>query len=227
MPIEFFCQTCHSKLRTPDETAGKLVRCPKCGQLSRIPHDQFVGSIDEDVAKEPEQTDTQDASSAPQQIMPELPSTQPKYSPTLAPPTPANPYSARSSDRPESTYRLQPSGQHARQALIAPAWLMIAFSSIALLFASIGVLAFIVSLLDGRVRDDDMINLVMGLALGGLSLLSLFAGRAMIRQRYYSLAMIGAIGMVLWSICCCFLPLPIAIWSLVTLTRQDVKQQFR
>jgi hypothetical protein len=77
-----------------------------------------------------------------------------------------------------------------------------------------------------RVRDDDVINFVVGIGFGFLSLLSFGAGIAMIRQRFYSLALAGSISMILWSIFCCFFPLPVAIWNLVVLTRAGTRQQF-
>lgn len=37
MAIEFRCTQCGSLLRTPDETAGKMAKCPSCGQVLPIP----------------------------------------------------------------------------------------------------------------------------------------------------------------------------------------------
>ncbi|PQO47532.1 hypothetical protein [Blastopirellula marina] len=37
MPIEFLCTACPKKLRVPDDSAGKKVRCPSCGHLQVIP----------------------------------------------------------------------------------------------------------------------------------------------------------------------------------------------
>ncbi len=37
MPIEFQCSNCGKPLRTADNTAGKLAKCPKCGAVMTIP----------------------------------------------------------------------------------------------------------------------------------------------------------------------------------------------
>lgn len=37
MPIEFLCTACPKKLRVPDDSAGKKVKCPSCGHLQVIP----------------------------------------------------------------------------------------------------------------------------------------------------------------------------------------------
>lgn len=37
MAIEFRCTQCGSLLRVPDETAGKMAKCPSCGQVLPIP----------------------------------------------------------------------------------------------------------------------------------------------------------------------------------------------
>jgi hypothetical protein len=37
MPIEFPCEQCRQTLRVPDDAAGKLSRCPKCGHVGRAP----------------------------------------------------------------------------------------------------------------------------------------------------------------------------------------------
>lgn len=37
MPIEFRCDQCRKLLRTPDDTAGKLAKCPECGSVVTIP----------------------------------------------------------------------------------------------------------------------------------------------------------------------------------------------
>jgi hypothetical protein len=37
MPLLFGCDTCGLKLKAPDQHAGKLARCPKCGAKNRVP----------------------------------------------------------------------------------------------------------------------------------------------------------------------------------------------
>ncbi len=44
MPIEFTCPQCGQHLRTPDESAGKHARCPKCQQVIPVPTSQVAGT---------------------------------------------------------------------------------------------------------------------------------------------------------------------------------------
>ena len=37
MAIEFNCPKCQARIRTPDETAGKAAKCPKCSGIVNIP----------------------------------------------------------------------------------------------------------------------------------------------------------------------------------------------
>ncbi len=37
MAIEFECPGCQSRIRTPDEAAGKKARCPNCKQIAQVP----------------------------------------------------------------------------------------------------------------------------------------------------------------------------------------------
>lgn len=37
MPIEFNCQVCHQRLRTPDGSEGRQCQCPDCGTLVNVP----------------------------------------------------------------------------------------------------------------------------------------------------------------------------------------------
>jgi DNA-directed RNA polymerase subunit RPC12/RpoP len=226
MPIEFFCQTCHSKLRTPDETAGKLVRCPKCSQLSRIPSDQFVdvGEIDE----QPEFELTagfpalKETSAAPSYGTNYSPGVEPPYQPDAA----QNPYARPTADMPDSRYRMQPSGVKVRESLMAPGWMTIVVSALAMTIAFLGVASILASMIGQRVRDDDVGGLVMVMMFGGMATLSLLGGFAMVKQRFYLVAMLGSISMLLWGIFCCLIPLPIAIWSLVVLASVDTKLHF-
>ncbi|MFI4874498.1 MAG: hypothetical protein ACIALR_04145 [Blastopirellula sp. JB062] len=53
MPIEFLCAACPKKLRVPDASAGKKVKCPGCGQIQKIPaatSDDPLGDVIRDSA---------------------------------------------------------------------------------------------------------------------------------------------------------------------------------
>ena len=37
MPIRFLCYNCAAKIKVPDGTQGRKVKCPSCGSLQRVP----------------------------------------------------------------------------------------------------------------------------------------------------------------------------------------------
>lgn len=39
MPIRFYCEACTARIKVPDATEGKLVKCPGCGQAQRVPQE--------------------------------------------------------------------------------------------------------------------------------------------------------------------------------------------
>ena len=44
---EFACSTCDTQLRAPAEAAGRIVRCPKCGQTMPVPADDGIAFAEE------------------------------------------------------------------------------------------------------------------------------------------------------------------------------------
>ena len=40
MPIRFRCQDCSSRVKVPEGTQGKQVKCPRCGRIQSVPHHQ-------------------------------------------------------------------------------------------------------------------------------------------------------------------------------------------
>jgi hypothetical protein len=227
MPIEFFCQTCHSKLRTPDETAGKMVRCPKCGQLGRIPIDQHANSEEQTELEEDEDYEAGPAGASefsPSGHPPkDFSYSQPPYG---APPPGGNPYSQPMADAQRArTYRMEPTGEQSRAAIVLPGIFMMVFGGIGALWGLMGVLALLGVLFGGN-RGDELIGAIWLLTTGLFSLLAFFGGWAMVRQSNYSIAMIGTISMFISALTCCLLPVPIAIWSLVVLLNEENKRQF-
>ena len=90
MPIEFQCNICGTKLRTPDGTAGKKTKCPKCEYILAIPN--TTSSMQPDVS-------SQVSSSQPQKpVTPPQPSTSPQQqTPPPLPPIPPQPVSPQPS----------------------------------------------------------------------------------------------------------------------------------
>ncbi|WP_375771586.1 hypothetical protein NR798_12030 [Archangium gephyra] len=66
---------------------------------------------------------------------------------------------------------------------------------------------------------------LLGVGLGGLIA---FGGLQMTKFRMYGLALAASIISVIpcFSCCCCVIGLPVGIWSLVVLSRQDVRAAF-
>lgn len=48
MPIRFRCQDCSSRVKVPEGTQGKQVKCPRCGRVQSVPHlqDQSANNSD-------------------------------------------------------------------------------------------------------------------------------------------------------------------------------------
>ena len=59
MAIEFDCPNCRTRIRTPEEAAGKKARCPNCEQISPVPYSSPLPSLNPfgDAGSSPPQAD--------------------------------------------------------------------------------------------------------------------------------------------------------------------------
>ena len=57
MPIEFLCDQCGTKLRTPDGSSGKKTKCPKCEALLTIPEPSIASPPPVSVVAQPLNSD--------------------------------------------------------------------------------------------------------------------------------------------------------------------------
>ena len=219
MPIEFDCGRCQSRLRTPDDSAGKGARCPNCGSIETIPS----SSLPNETVSQSNSSDF-NADQLPQNaIFPELGNRKQVSSNPYAGPSPVP--SGQSS--PYGMGYKQLTLRSARQKLMAPAIVLIVWSSISLVCGSIVLVGMI---LDGpgNQMNGDAIGgaIVLGffLLLTGLTLIGSIS---MLRMKGYVLSFVGAITAILMGLGCCLLPTGFGVWALVILVDPDVKRFFR
>jgi hypothetical protein len=53
MPISIACPSCSAKLKAPDSSGGKSIKCPKCGEAVRVPVADDVDEAEETPRKRP------------------------------------------------------------------------------------------------------------------------------------------------------------------------------
>jgi len=188
MPIEFNCQQCRHRLRTPDDAAGKQSRCPQCGQIQTIPshgtEHSAVAEIDSACSGNPFADDARSSGLN------------------------SNPYGTPGSvDHHTAT----------RQTLTLPGSLLIVVAGLNIAFLALGLLAGTVSVIaDGAEPDDVMTFAFIGVTLV-VQFLILWGGINMVRRRGYAMALVGVIAaMTPLSLCWC-LHLPFGVWALVAL----------
>ena len=79
MPIRFACAQCDARVKTPDGSEGKKMKCPRCGHLQRVP-EKGAAAIIED----PPSETVEEATPAP-------PAATPQAEPAAAQPSPPPP----------------------------------------------------------------------------------------------------------------------------------------
>jgi len=73
MTIRFHCNECQSRVKVPDGTEGKKVKCPRCGNVQRVPEDDGLPSPGKSARKA--KADAQAQDQAQPQTEPETPTT--------------------------------------------------------------------------------------------------------------------------------------------------------
>jgi predicted Zn finger-like uncharacterized protein len=217
------CPQCQRQLRVPEEMVGRLVKCPTCST-------QFTVSA----AGQPSRAEA-------------LP-------PVEEPPAPRRreaeyeepPYEDEVRPRRRARYEDQDDARSAvRSLVLPPAICMLVYG---ILVVVLELLILVGNLLRGKeaVKQEAaqfqfgpqqvdaqtletawpfILGLVGVLALIGL--LVAFSGIQMMRFKTYGLALTGSIvAMLIFYPCCCVLGLPVGIWSIIILSRQDVKSAF-
>jgi hypothetical protein len=143
-----------------------------------------------------------------------------------------------------------------RDAVTIPAYLLMATGALVVLFWVINLLSSIVGggtgerelppefysdpnlmpfreflegMLSAQADGPSVMSILYSLLGLGLGALIAFGGLQMTKFRMYGVALAASIISMIpcFSCCCCVIGLPVGIWSLVVLSRQEVKAAFR
>ncbi|TWT38547.1 zinc ribbon domain-containing protein [Blastopirellula retiformator] len=230
MPIEFLCTECPKKLRVPDDSAGKKVKCPGCGHVQRIPTPEVA----------PEE--------------PPLPPPEPVTTRPLAAEEPnpfaentANPYQSPSASASTSSDYRAPTGggmteQTAKVLLTVPVAIILVAQAVNLLL-SVLLTGFAIFMLvsppnPADAADQAVVWISLASACGIGSILSIAAIGFLITvlfRKSYTMAWVGVLlGMIpCGAISNCptlllaILGFTAGIWAIVLLCLPEGKAQFR
>ncbi len=206
MPVQIRCESCSRKLRVPENLLGQTVRCPGCQATftARAEEEPTVALIDDE---------------------PQAPA--PSRARSRAP-EPAEYDAPRPRNR----------AQRAREALNLPSIFLMVHGGIAVvvgLLFGVGFVAHAQTIdvpivvppgqMHPRMFDymEAAGSVVGGFIYGGVSLATAIYMRSL---RRHSSAVIGSVVAMLPCSGCCLLGIPLGIWSLVILTRPEVKDVF-
>jgi hypothetical protein len=208
VPIQIDCPACRRSLRVPDELIGQLVKCPSC--LS-----EFTGT---------------EGTRAPQ--------LDPSYRPAehVPPPVrlPAPPAPIEDNDDWNDDFELRRRGidrDRARSEVFWPAVGLMTTAVIGLLVGAL-VLIFGIVEVDDAQTPDEKIHALRSLIQGPIAIASsiviLFGGYSMMQLKNHGLATTSAVlALVPCTSPCCVIGLPIGVWSMVVLTKMEIKRAFR
>lgn len=252
MAIEFDCPNCRTRIRTPDEAAGKKARCPNCEQISPVPYSSPLPSLNPfgDAGSSPPQADHSApwlppadafAPQGPQHFSgphqapypnPHAPPSANPFGEQLSPQhTPLNPYQSPSQYAALDATPLTP--EQVRAKLLGPAIGMTLGAAVC-----IGVIAFFAVLVW---FDDDFHADLQGAdqaeTIGGYVAFAFFVGMAilpsmfsllgpwaMFRGRGVVSAWLGTIAGLLPCNPCFFITAGFAIWGMVVLSDPRVQK---
>ncbi|EAQ80841.1 hypothetical protein [Blastopirellula marina] len=227
MPIEFLCTACPKKLRVPDNSAGKQVKCPSCGQLQVIPaatassqappSDDIVSSMRSD---------------GPNPFADDLDNPFQSPGPDASAPSPYAAKPRGSSGMTQET---------AKVLLTIPAAILLVIQAINFCFSALMICGMLYIMLNPpQGAKDDQQMLFLGMAVGGgvATIMSIGAivglGNAIFRKSYA----FSWVGMILGMMPCtlmfscltmlvALIAFPVGIWGIVMLCLPEGKAQFR
>ncbi len=218
MPLEFSCGQCGRQLRVPDDAAGKMTRCPACGNIQRAPTPD-VGSAPAPPSAEPINPFAERSS---------LERSESPLGPTSSKPfadqtTQHNPYAAPSYP---GNYG-QPyvvDEAYARAKVQGPAMaLMILFGLELAFMVFAGAIRLIASATGHADAWDALAQFLFFIPLFALIVHGAYK---MYRLENYNLAIAAAIFAMLPCSGCCILGVPIGIWALIVLQDPRVRAAF-
>jgi predicted Zn finger-like uncharacterized protein len=256
MPIEFNCPSCQAKIRTPDNSAGRSARCPKCSTVLTVPGASSASAVSSGSSAPP-------GFSSPPAVNPlgapsgnplgALPGNPLGTPPSGSIPNPfgdkphasfgssPNPYAPPSAAASQGYFQpMQPvrgSREQVRPWLLGPAIGITVVSAIGLVFMSMVVLGMAVdpdAIFNEAPQDPaeraGFYGFFVVYFIGGLltRLLQIIGAISLFRVRGYGLAMTAAIcAMLPCDVYCCIGSLPFGIWALIMLNKPEVKSAFQ
>jgi predicted Zn finger-like uncharacterized protein len=218
MPVIVDCPSCGRQLRVPDSLIGKRVKCTGC-----------------------ETTFTAAGEGVPEAV-PTRPA--PRSREPLPDPEPED--NERWEEEDEDEERPRPRRRRRRRRtdstagyVLPPAICLLVLAVVGLLVDTVGVVFALTApppKVDPNapelVRRFQQSSVGPGAAVAQgifvvVNLVVILSAIQMMRRQSYGLAMTGAIlGMLNIGNCCCLLSLPVGIWSVIVLCREDVKDSF-
>jgi len=85
MPIRFFCEACEARVKVPEGSEGRKMKCPRCSTVQRVPTDPAkhveAGALPPSQQKEGEKNKSSDSAEA---VIQEAPTGSPEPSPEMA-----------------------------------------------------------------------------------------------------------------------------------------------
>jgi hypothetical protein len=236
MPIEFSCSACQTKVRTPDDSAGKMARCPKCSTVLQIPAASTVNPPPPAFAPPPpgfSPLGSPPPGGPPAGSKP--PSPAPNPFSDQANPLGVNPYQSPANyapGYPGAGYR-----PDVRSKLIGPGIGMIVGGTLALLYVAVAIIMLAVSpdaFMMGEAPKNEAervgywVGVLSVIVLGTIFYgLEVAGGIAMVMGKGRPLALAGAIAGCMPCNVCCVFGLPFSIWALVVLNQSDVRAGFQ
>lgn len=209
MPWEFHCQFCGSRLRVPENTAGKRTRCPSCGAEQAIPQPDTMEFARPAAASSPP-------------FAPALGSGSDYEVSPLESPL-ASPYQA-----PRAAAVGSLGSAAARDRIRAPAIAIIVLSSVCLGLLVLALLLFALAAVMGNDLEGAVLQLLLCVVQFVVSVVMLVGAINMLKLRSRGTAMAGAIlGMIPGISPCCVLGLPFGIWAISAMNDPEVARAFR
>jgi hypothetical protein len=231
MPTLIECPSCRRQLQVPDELVGRKVKCPGCGLV-------FTTARPGEAAPPayPSAESAEGASPPEPALVRPAPAEKPSHGERGYP-----------DDEPFQDWEDEGSSQRARAQLIAPA-ICLMISGILGILGDLYLLAsfrftpremMVKEMRPGTPEEKEIqlkvldfiqgdVMLALNVIFMAVSVVVFLAGVMMLMRRMRWLAVTGSIlALVNFDACCCLLGVPFGIWSLVVLSRPEVKAVFR
>ncbi len=231
MPNTIYCPSCNRMLRVPDELVGKKVKCPSCGMI-------FIASAEGASPTAP---------SSPEEVFKMEPA--PAMPRRPAPPGPPDYEEEPFEEEDYGAYPYRRGRAQVKTLLTAPAICLLVAAilgclanlfQIVLAFLPKQEKAFVAQrpvgppdpmqkfLEDVEKNSRGPVPAIGGLVGAAWCGVIILASIQMLRMRMWGLALTGSIlSMLNCFNCCCLLGLPFGIWSVVVLSKPDVKSAFK